>query len=58
MSKISTIGLACAVAALVFWKVSLNHPSMTPSVAGEVGLVPGQMVIPSNLPQSDGTGAY
>lgn len=59
MFKISTIGLACALAAFVFWKTTLNHPSLTePAVRAGAAFAPGQIAIPSNLPEADPVGAY
>ena len=59
MIKISTIGLACVIAALVFWKTTLSQPSLTdPSARAGEALASGQIAIPPNLPEADPGGAY
>jgi hypothetical protein len=54
MFKISTIGLACVIAAFFVWRATLNQPSVRAGAA----LAPGQIEIPSNLPEADPVGAY
>jgi hypothetical protein len=58
MFKISIFGPACTIAALVFWKTALNRPSFAgPSVRAGADSAPGQIAIPSNLPDADPVGA-
>jgi hypothetical protein len=59
MFRISTIALAIAVAAIMFWTTMLTDPPKTEASAPRgAAFVPGEIVIPSNLPEGDAVSAH
>jgi hypothetical protein len=59
MFKISTIALAIAVAATMFWATMLTDPPKTEASAPRGAVfMPGEIVIPSTLPEADAVSAH
>lgn len=59
MFKMSTIALAVAVAAMMFWATMLTDPPKTEaSVQSGAVSVPSELVVPSNLPEADAASAH